>query len=78
MRCGEGVYSYIGNGEVIFVLLLMRVGGFLTVCSREVVSVWLFLMSDVWGVSNSVGIARVASVRVEGWWEGVSGSVGSL
>ena len=31
--------------------------GFLTVCSGEVVSVWLLLMSDVWGVSNSVGIA---------------------
>ena len=55
MRCGESVYSYIGNGEVIFVLLLMRVGGFLTVCSGEVVSVWLLLLSDVWGVSNSVG-----------------------
>ena len=66
MRCGrslivepcevwESVYSYIGNEEVIFLLLLMRVGGFMTVCSGEVVSVWLFLMSDVWGVSNSVG-----------------------
>ena len=34
----ESVYSYIGNGEVIFVLLLTRVGGFLTVNSGVVVS----------------------------------------
>ena len=61
MRCGEGVYSYIGKGEVIFVLLLMRVWGFLTVCSGEVVSVWLLLMSDVWGDSNSVGSGEIAS-----------------
>ena len=59
MRCGESVYSYIGNGEVIFVLLLVRVGGFLTVCSGEVVSVWLLLLSDVWGVSNSVGSGEI-------------------
>ena len=38
----------------------MRVGGFLTVCSREVVSVWLLLMSDVWGVFNSVGNGEIA------------------
>ena len=60
MKCGEGVYSYIGNGDVIFLLLLMRVGGFLTICSGEVVSVWLLLMSDVWGVSNSVGSGEIA------------------
>ena len=48
-------------------LLLMRVGGFLTVCSREVVSVWLLLLRNVWGVSNSVGsgeMTRVALVSV--------------
>ena len=51
-------------------LLLMRVGGFLTVCSEEVISVWLFLMSDVWGVSNSVGSGEIASCfTCEGWWE---------
>ena len=61
MRCGEGVYSYIGNGEVIFLLLHMRVVGFLTVCSGEVVSVWLLVMSVVWGVSNSVGSGEIAS-----------------
>ena len=61
MRCEESVFSYIGNGEVIFVLLLMRVGGFLTVCSGEFVSVWLLLMSYVWGVSNSVGSGEIAS-----------------
>ena len=61
MKCGKSVYSYIGNGEVIFVLLLMRVGGFLTVCSGEVVSVWLLLMSDVWGASNSVCSGEIFS-----------------
>ena len=42
-------------------LLLMMVRGFLTVCSGEVVSVCLLLMSDVWGVSNSVGSGEIAS-----------------
>ena len=42
-------------------LLLMRVGGFLTGCSGEVVSVWLLLMSDVWVVSNSVESGEIAS-----------------
>ena len=44
---------------------------------------WLSLMSDVWGVSNSVGIGEIASCFTcegGGWWwcEGVTGSVNSL
>ena len=68
--------SYISNGDVIFMLLLMRIGGFLTVCIGEVVSVWLLLMSDVWGVSNSVGSGEIASCctsEVEGGGGGVGG-----
>ena len=42
-------------------LLFMRVVGFLTVCSEEVDSVWLLLLSDVWGVSNNVGSGEIAS-----------------
>ena len=61
MRCGEGVYFYIGNEEVIFVLVLMRVKGFLTVFSGEVVSVWLLLVSDVWCDSNSICSGEIAS-----------------
>ena len=61
MSCLESVYSYIGNGEVIFLLLLLRVVGFLTVCSGEVVSMLLLLMRDVWVVSNSVGSGEIAS-----------------
>ena len=41
--------------------VLIRVWGFLTVCSGGFVSVWLLLMSEVWGVSNSVGSGEIAS-----------------
>ena len=30
---------------------------------------WLLLLSDVWGVSNSVGSGEIASCcTCEGWW----------
>ena len=58
---GGWISNSFGGIEVIFVLLLMRVWGFLTVWSGEVVSVRLFLMSDVWGDSNSVGSGEIAS-----------------
>ena len=60
MRCGEGVFCYVGSGGVISVFIQSGLGISDCLGSGKVISVWLLLMGDVWGgVSDSFGSGEI-------------------